>query len=624
MVPKLKPMNKAPVSEKLYLDTKLKKNIWVPKKKLIARVCKILTISSDDITGINSMKSNEVVEVLAKEVSSRITPDDFEHLSVVVSYINISPSTILSWISPEGRICWNASRNLMDLSSGYNSAEPKLGYNFRPMLLARLPKHNWWEMIEAHSGRDFFMETKYDGEHVLMHKISRCTYKWYTRNGKDFTADYGASSSEKLSGRIHGYFLDTVTDCIIDCELMLWDKKLRKLCRHQFMSDNSDKTKHSFRHIKHNDSVQLVVVVFDLLFYNGQSIMNVPLEQRVRLLDSGLLKTQSEEVIFISPRVVANSRDEVDNFYGEAMRNGDEGIVIKNRNIVYQPGTRKKSNGWFKLKPNIDNELDLALVAVNPERTLDGKVAYQVAVRNGNRYKTISYCCSGLTLLDRKKIYEINTIDGPLLKEAPPDLDGFYIDHPKGGFMRKEHWIVVEVASSGIRDGKLIDPVIRRIRYDKSLGEIDTLETFLQYDEIIRRSKLPERSLMPLKSRKITKKSIFHESAVPNIKRKKLNSPIAGKTICVLQGTNDNLRKRIMEVLTRFGAYVVGSPVDTTDLIIACTDKHPKTRIQVADAEWSVIRAVWVLRCEELDEVVPWIPEEVLNEVEGSFRIEIA
>lgn len=30
------------------------------------------------------------------------------------------------------------------------------------------------------------METKYDGEHVIMHKKGD-QYKWFTRNGKDFT-----------------------------------------------------------------------------------------------------------------------------------------------------------------------------------------------------------------------------------------------------------------------------------------------------------------------------------------------------------------------------------------------------------------------------------------------------
>ncbi|KIH49293.1 hypothetical protein ANCDUO_20633, partial [Ancylostoma duodenale] len=82
-------------------------------------------------------------------------------------------------------------------------------------------------------GDEFFVETKYDGEHVLLHKIARDQYKWYTRNGKDFTKDYGGSSSltELVSGRIHPFFRSTVTDCILDCELMLWDKKLKKLCK---------------------------------------------------------------------------------------------------------------------------------------------------------------------------------------------------------------------------------------------------------------------------------------------------------------------------------------------------------------------------------------------------------
>lgn len=41
-------------------------------------------------------------------------------------------------------------------------------------------------------------------------------------------------------------------------------------------------------------------------------------------------------------------------------------------------------NGWFKLKAYLgDNELDVAVVAIVPDKGKDGQLGYQLAVRDG-------------------------------------------------------------------------------------------------------------------------------------------------------------------------------------------------------------------------------------------------
>lgn len=41
-----------------------------------------------------------------------------------------------------------------------------------------------FSQIAAHSGKEFFVEMKYDGEHVLLHKINKDNYKWV--NSQDY------------------------------------------------------------------------------------------------------------------------------------------------------------------------------------------------------------------------------------------------------------------------------------------------------------------------------------------------------------------------------------------------------------------------------------------------------
>ncbi|RCN51262.1 ATP-dependent DNA ligase domain protein, partial [Ancylostoma caninum] len=337
---------------RLVLSTLDTRSLSIKEKKLADRVCKALALSSADIQGANVPNATKVCEVLAAEVSSRIAPDDFEHLSIaqinekldhmsessetedlqflfkncsqdelfwlfsimiknVESTIGVATNIILSWLGPQAVTRWNAARDLSEVAAATSDGEPRLGANFRPMLLARLPKEGWWEVIKENCGDEFFVETKYDGEHVLLHKIARDQYKWYTRNGKDFTKDYGGSSSltDLVSGRIHPFFRSTVTDCILDCELMLWDKKLKKLCRRQFKSQNSEHRRHSFRHIDPTDKVQIAVVIFDLLYLNGKSIMNAPLYQRIRALDAAILKDNTHiDTIAVAPRKTVSTK----------------------------------------------------------------------------------------------------------------------------------------------------------------------------------------------------------------------------------------------------------------------------------------------------------------------------
>lgn len=77
------------------------------------------------------------------------------------------------------------------------------------------------------------MELKYDGEHILVHKYGQNLYKYLTRNGFDYTNQLGVNSNTKLSAKIHSYFAQSVSDCILDCELLIYD--IKKKCFSKFL-----------------------------------------------------------------------------------------------------------------------------------------------------------------------------------------------------------------------------------------------------------------------------------------------------------------------------------------------------------------------------------------------------
>lgn len=148
---------------------------------------------------------------------------------------------------------------------------------------------------------------------------------------------------------------------------------------------------------------------------------------------------------------------------------------------------RSASNGWFKLKPSAskDCDLDLALVAVHPGAGRNGKTLYRFAAfdEKTQDYKLCLSCSYGLSDTVREAIrFEY----GQLLEEAPEELT-FYGKRPKniargdGGYIDFERWQVIKITSNGVRNGKLVDPVMREWRLDKPVEQVNTWEEFSDY-----------------------------------------------------------------------------------------------------------------------------------------------
>ncbi|HET7677040.1 MAG TPA: DNA ligase D [Candidatus Limnocylindrales bacterium] len=94
--------------------------------------------------------------------------------------------------------------------------------------------------------------------------------------------------------------------------------------------------------------IPLRYLVFDLLHLDGRSLLEVPLEERKRLLRSVLRE---------HPLVVYASHVETDGeaFFGAAAERGLEGMVAKHRRSRYEPGRR--SSSWLKVKARREQEL---------------------------------------------------------------------------------------------------------------------------------------------------------------------------------------------------------------------------------------------------------------------------
>lgn len=206
-------------------------------------------------------------------------------------------------------------------------------------------------------------------------------------------------------------------------------------------------------------------VAFDLLFQDGEFLVDVPLMERKSRLDA--LFATASPALRPASQTECRSADEVRHTFRNALAAGHEGIVAKVADSPYTPGRR--SGFWFKLKEPFAT-LDVVVTAVEYGHGKRHKVLsdYTFAIRDGEKLLNIGKAYSGLTdaeILEYTKIFLDHTIEDQ-------------------GYRRTvEPKIVLEVAFNNIQKSKrhesgyaLRFPRIVRVRLDKSVGEIDSLE----------------------------------------------------------------------------------------------------------------------------------------------------
>src|SRR5438477_5742376 len=89
-------------------------------------------------------------------------------------------------------------------------------------------------------------------------------------------------------------------------------------------------------------------MVFDIVFFDGQRLFKVPLEDRKRLLRDIV---RDSDLVKYSDHVVGEGKA----FFAAAKQQQLEGIVAKLRDSLYQPGAR--SSAWMKIKANREQEV---------------------------------------------------------------------------------------------------------------------------------------------------------------------------------------------------------------------------------------------------------------------------
>ena len=211
------------------------------------------------------------------------------------------------------------------------------------------------------------------------------------------------------------------------------------------------------------------LVVFDILERDGRSLLDLPFTERQAVLRAlpctpPMLLARQMTIDASGDALVAALDEE----FAAARARGNEGLMVKDPRSPYRPGRRGME--WLKVKRAL-RTLDVVVTAVEwgHGKRKDVLSDFTFAIRDGDRLRNVGKAYSGLTdkeIAEMTKHFHASTIkDLGRLRIVRPDT-------------------VIEVAFDQIQASDRHDsgyamrfPRIVRLRPDKPVAQIDTLET---------------------------------------------------------------------------------------------------------------------------------------------------
>ncbi len=294
------------------------------------------------------------------------------------------------------------------------------------------------------------IEWKYDGARVQIHKDGE-RVRIFSRRLENVTAS--------LPDVVRAAKQIKAKNAILDGEAVAIGQDGRPMAFQEILK----RFRRKYNVQKLAAQIPLHLFLFDLIYLDGNSLVDLPLTDRrallVTLADPSLLADQ-----------VFSDRPEVaEEIYRRALDAGHEGIMLKNPSSVYAPGKRGKN--WLKIKPVMET-LDLVVIGAR--------------WGEGRRARFLGSYRLGCLEPETGKLLDIGWVATGLTDEALSDLTEMFKDLivvETGMEVELKPAVIFEVAYEEIQKSPnyssgyaLRFPRLVNVRDDKSLEEADTLE----------------------------------------------------------------------------------------------------------------------------------------------------
>jgi len=315
---------------------------------------------------------------------------------------------------------------------------------FHPVRMMLAQQGSIEEMIAEHGA--IAAEYKYDGSRFQFHKEGKRT-KLYSRRLEDVTAALPDVIAMLLGATDHDVILDGEVIAMKDDRPMPFQSVLRRFRRRHDIAEAQE-------------AIEMVPNVFDILYLDGETLIDLPFAERRRYLSGAVQK-------YLAPQVTSEDPQEIAKTYREALDAGHEGIMLKVLDSPYTPGQRGKN--WIKIKPEVDT-LDLAVVGAEWG---EGKRAHL--------FGSFLLACQ-----DEGKLVPLSRVATGFSDEQLTELYGMLKDRVIAKSERSvsfEPFLVFEVGYSELQVSPTYEggfalrfPRFVRVRDDKGVGDIETID----------------------------------------------------------------------------------------------------------------------------------------------------
>ena len=238
------------------------------------------------------------------------------------------------------------------------------GVPLKPMLAN--PTKAITEVLDRFENKMFTCEYKYDGERAQIHYVAKDRKDDYidgvpgaTKEAAQGVASIFSRNSEDLSkkypdilAKLHTWVKEGTKSFVLDCETVAWDVEEKKVLPFQQLMTRKKKD------VKIEDvKVKVCVFAFDLLYLNGEAVVEKSLRERRELLHQSFMSVEGE--FAFATCMDGQEIEQIQSFLEESIKASCEGLMVKmldGTESGYEPS--KRSRNWLKVStPNASTSL---------------------------------------------------------------------------------------------------------------------------------------------------------------------------------------------------------------------------------------------------------------------------
>lgn len=210
------------------------------------------------------------------------------------------------------------------------------------------------QVLKNFQNKAFTCEYKYDGQRAQIHKLGDGSVHVFSRNGDETTMKF-----PDVVNIIQESCSSAASTFVVDAEVVAVDRKNGgKLLSFQELSSRERGGKDSLILVE-NIKVDICVFVFDIMFANGEKLLNIPLRMRRKHMKDlfryeklGYFEYAKEVTVEADEASSSNESTvlKIKSFLDDAISSSCEGVMVKSLDVDAEYSPSKRSDSWLKVK----------------------------------------------------------------------------------------------------------------------------------------------------------------------------------------------------------------------------------------------------------------------------------